>query len=283
MAITLTPEQIERYSRNILLKPVGGKGQRKLLEARVLIVGMGGLGSPIALYLAAVGIGKLGLVDFDSVEVSNLQRQVIHHNTDVGRPKVLSAADRIKNINPDIKVEPYGVKLDSSNIMDIISGYDIIVDGSDNFPTRYLVNDACHFTRKPLIHGSLFQFEGQATVFLPGKGCYRCLYPSPPPPGTIPTCQEAGILGVLPGIIGLIEATETVKLILGIGNSLAGQLMVFDAMEMEFTKVKLRRNPDCPVCGEHPTITTFINYGEFCGLKPALSAAGASAASSGTH
>lgn len=275
MALTLTPEQIDRYSRNILLKPVGGKGQRKLLESGVLIIGMGGLGSPIALYLAAVGIGKLGLVDFDSVEVSNLQRQVIHHNSDVGRPKVLSAADRIKSINPDVKVEPYKTKLDSSNVLDIMSGYDVIVDGSDNFSTRYLVNDACHFTKKPLIHGSLFQFEGQATVFLPGKGCYRCLYPSPPPPGTIPSCQEAGILGVLPGIIGLIEATEAIKLILGIGNSLAGQLLVFDALDMEFTKVKLRRNPDCPVCGNHPTITAFIDYGEFCGLRPAVP--------SGTH
>lgn len=270
MAISLTPEQIERYSRNILLKPVGGKGQRKLLESSVLIIGTGGLGSPIALYLAAIGIGKLGLVDFDSVEVSNLQRQVIHHNTDVGKPKVQSAAEKIRNINPDVHVETFRTKIDSSNVMDIISGYNIIVDGSDNFPTRYLINDACFFTKKPLVHGSLFQFEGQSTVFLPGKGCYRCLYPSPPPPGSIPNCQEAGILGVLPGIIGLIEATETVKLILDIGNSLAGQLLVFDALEMEFTKVKLRRNPECPVCGNNPTITTFIDYGDFCGLRPAL-------------
>lgn len=266
MAITLTEEQIERYSRHILLKQVGGKGQRKILESRVLLIGAGGLGSPAALYLAAAGVGKLGIVDFDKVDMSNLQRQPLHHTPDVGKLKVQSAAETIARLNPDVEVVPYTTKISSENVMDMISGYDVIVDGSDNFPTRYLINDACVFAKKPLVHGSIFLFEGQATVFMPGKGCYRCLYPTPPPPGAVPSCQEVGVLGVLPGVVGLIQATEALKLVLGVGTSLAGYLLVYDALDMEFHKVKLRRNPACPVCGDNPTVTSLIDYEQFCGV-----------------
>lgn len=266
MAVTLTEEQIERYSRHILLKQIGGKGQRKILESSVLLIGAGGLGSPIALYLAAAGVGTLGIVDFDNVDLSNLQRQPLHHTADVGKPKVASAAQTIAKLNHDVKVVPYTTRLSSENIMDIILNYDVIIDGSDNFPTRYLVNDACVFMRKPLVHGSIFLFEGQITDFMPGKGCYRCLYPTPPPPGAVPSCQEVGVLGVLPGVVGLIQATEALKIILGIGTTLGGYLLVYDALDMEFHKVKLRRNPACPVCGDNPTVTHLIDYEQFCGV-----------------
>lgn len=264
-----TEEQVKRYSRHIILPQVGGKGQRKLLEASVLLIGAGGLGSPAAVYLAAAGVGKLGIVDFDSVDLSNLHRQILHQNRDVGRPKVVSAAETVANINPDVEVVQHHLQLTAENTLDIVALYDIVVDGSDNFPTRYLVNDACVLAKKPNVHGSIFLFEGQASVFLPGKGCYRCLFPSPPPPGMVPSCQEAGVFGALPGVIGLIQAIETIKLILGVGQSLSGYLLAFDALEMEFRKMKLNRNPACPICGDSPTITELIDYEEFCGVPAA--------------
>lgn len=269
MSLGFTEEQIQRYSRHILLRQIGGKGQRKLLDSSVAVVGAGGLGSPAALYLAAAGVGKLGIVDFDTVDLSNLHRQPLHHNHDVGRPKTVSAAEAIADVNPDVKVIQHPVPLTSQNALEVIADYDVIVDGSDNFPTRYLINDACVLLKKPNVHGSIFLFEGQATVFLPETGCYRCLFPSPPPPGSVPTCQEAGVLGVLPGIIGLIQTTEAIKLLLGIGRSLAGYLLVYDALDMEFLKVKLHRNPSCPVCGDNPIITKLIDYQEFCGFPAA--------------
>ncbi|MBI5166842.1 MAG: molybdopterin-synthase adenylyltransferase MoeB [candidate division NC10 bacterium] len=265
-AIPFSEDQIRRYSRHIILPEVGGKGQRKLLSSGALIIGAGGLGSPAALYLAAAGVGRIGIVDFDVVDLSNLQRQILHHVRDVGRPKVTSAAETIADINPDVKVVPYQVQLSSENVKDILAGYDVIVNGCDNFPTRYLVNDACIFLNKPLVDGSIFRFEGQATVFIPGKGCYRCLFPSPPPPGLVPSCQEAGVLGVLCGVIGSIQGLEAVKILLGIGESLAGRLLFVDALTMEFRQVKVRRDPNCPVCGDHPTITDLIDYHEFCGI-----------------
>lgn len=246
---------------------VGVEGQEKILNASILLIGAGGLGSPLGLYLAATGIGRLGLVDFDTVDFSNLQRQVIHTTDDVGRPKVESAREKILKINPEAKVEIYKERLTVDNIMGIIQKYDLVIDGTDNFATRYLVNDACVFQKKPNIYGSIFRFEGQATVFYPGKGpCYRCLYPEPPPPGMVPSCAEGGVLGILPGIIGLIQATEAVKLIIGKGDSLVGRLILYSALEMKFKEVKLRRNPNCPVCGDHPTVTKLINYEEFCGI-----------------
>ncbi|MBI2858143.1 MAG: molybdopterin-synthase adenylyltransferase MoeB [Chloroflexi bacterium] len=265
----LTEEQVKRYSRHIILSQIGGKGQKKLLDSKVLLIGAGGLGAPTAMYLAAAGVGTLGLVDFDVVDLSNLQRQVVHHTHDIGRPKVTSAAETIGDMNPDVKVVQHQVALTSENALELMSGYDIVVDGCDNFATRYLVNDACVISKKPSVYGSIYRFEGMATVFLPGKGCYRCIYPSPPPPGSVPSCQEAGVLGVLPGIIGVIQATETVKLILGIGESLSGSLLVYDALDMEFRKLKLSRNPSCPVCGDHPTVTNLIDYNEFCGFPGA--------------
>ena len=268
-ALSFTEEQIKRYSRHIILSQVGGKGQRRLLEASVLLIGAGGLGSPAGIYLAAAGVGKLGIVDFDLVDLSNLHRQILHHNHDLGRAKVVSAAEAIADVNPDVGVVQHPVRLTPENVMDIIADYDIVVDGSDNFPTRYLVSDACVFGGKPNIHGSIFRFEGMATVFLPGRGCYRCLYPVPPQPGAVPSCQEAGVLGVLPGIIGLIQATEAIKLILDIGKSLNGRLLIFDALDMEFREVKSRRNANCPVCGDNPTITKLIDYEEFCGIRAA--------------
>jgi adenylyltransferase/sulfurtransferase len=268
-ATPFTEEQIRRYSRHIILSEVGGKGQRKLLEAKVLLIGAGGLGSPAALYLAAAGVGTLGIVDFDAVDLSNLQRQLLHHNHDLGRPKTVSAAETIADLNPDVKVIPHQVQLSSANIMDIIADYDIVVDGCDNFPTRYLVNDACVLAGKPNVHGSIYRFEGQTTVFLPGKGCYRCLYPAPPPPGMVPSCQEAGVLGVLPGIIGTIQAIETIKLILGLGEPLVGRLLLFDALAMEFREVRIRKDPACPICGDNPTIHQLIDYEDFCGITPA--------------
>jgi MoaD family protein len=268
-AIPFTEEQIKRYSRHIILPEVGGKGQRKLLNSSALLVGAGGLGCPAALYLAAAGVGRLGIVDFDHVDLSNLQRQILHHTRDVGRPKVLSAVDTIGNINPNVKVEPYQAQLSSENVKEIIAGYDVIVNGCDNFPTRYLLNDAAYFLRKPLVDGSIFRFEGQVTTFLPGRGCYRCLYPAPPPPGLVPSCAEAGVLGVLCGIIGSLQALEAIKFILGQGDLLVNRLLFFDALALEFRQVKIRRDPECPVCGDHPTITELIDYHEFCGVPHA--------------
>ncbi len=260
-------EQRIRYSRHILIPEVGEEGQWKLLDAKVLLVGAGGLGSPAALYLAAAGVGTLGIVDFDVVDLSNLQRQILHGVDDIGRPKVESAAETIASINPDVKVIPYREPLTSDNIMDIIEDYDIVVNGSDNFPTRYLVNDACVMAGKPLVDGSIFQFEGQVTVFKADEGpCYRCLFPTPPPPGEVPSCAEGGVLGVLPGIIGSLQAMETIKLILGIGEPLIGRLLLYDALAGQFHQVRLRKNSKCPVCGESPTITELIDYEEFCGV-----------------
>lgn len=270
----LSESDLQRYSRHILLPEVGEKGQQQLLKAKVLLVGAGGLGCPTALYLAAAGVGRLGLIDADVVDRSNLQRQVLFGESDVGRPKVEAARDRLLDLNPGIRVDTYHELLTSHNIMDIIAGYDIIVNGCDNFPTRYLVNDAAVLTGKPVVDGSIFRFEGQATVYRPGDGpCYRCLYPEPPPPGEVPSCAEGGVLGVLPGIIGVVQATEVVKLILGVGEPLVGRMLVYDAMDMQFRVLKLRRNAGCPVCGDQPTITELIDYQEFCGLPTAHSEA----------
>ena len=264
----LREDQIERYSRQIILPNVGGKGQEKLLNAKVLIIGAGGLGSPCALYLASAGIGKIGIVDSDDVELNNLQRQVLHSTKDVGRPKVESAKDRVNSINPEAEIIPYKIRLTSENILGIIKDYDIIVDGSDNFPTRYLVNDACVFSKKPLSHGGIFRFDGQAITIIPGEGaCYRCLFPEPPPPGLVPSCQEAGILGAVAGVIGTIQANEALKYILGIGELLTGRLLIFNALDSSFRQVKVPRDPKCLVCSEHPTITKLIDYEEFCRLR----------------
>jgi len=264
----LREDQIERYSRQIILPNIGGKGQEKLLNAKVLIIGAGGLGSPCALYLASAGIGKIGIVDSDAVELNNLQRQVLHSTKDVGRPKVESAKDRVNSINPEVEIIPYKMRLTSENILGIIKDYDIIVDGSDNFPTRYLVNDACVFSKKPLSHGGIFRFDGQAITILPGEGaCYRCLFPEPPPPGLVPSCQEAGILGAVAGVIGTIQANEALKYILGIGELLTGRLLIFNALDSSFRQVKVPRDPNCLVCSEHPTITKLIDYEEFCQLR----------------
>jgi molybdopterin/thiamine biosynthesis adenylyltransferase/molybdopterin converting factor small subunit len=260
-----TPEQAVRYSRHIILPEIGGVGQRKLLNAKVVLIGAGGLGSPTALYLAAAGVGTLGIVDFDSVDLSNLHRQIIHGHRNIGRPKVESAADTLRDVNPDVKVVAHTEALTSENAMEILGQYDIIVNGCDNFATRYLVNDAAYLLKKPLVDGSIFRFEGQATVFMPGKGCYRCLFPAPPPPGAVPSCAEAGVLGALPGMIGVVQATETVKLILGIGEPLVNRLMLYDALAMEFREVKIRRDPECPLCGDTPTIDALIDYEVFCG------------------
>ncbi|MDE3091217.1 MAG: molybdopterin-synthase adenylyltransferase MoeB [Chloroflexota bacterium] len=262
-----TNDQIYRYSRHIILPDVGGAGQKKLLGAKVLLVGAGGLGSPAAMYLAAAGVGTLGLVDFDRVDLSNLQRQLLHRTKDVGRLKLDSAAETLNALNPDVQVNKHPVVLTSENVTDVIRDYDIVVNGTDNFPTRYLVNDACVFAGKPLVDGSIFMFEGQATVYVAKRGpCYRCLFPTPPPPGEVPSCQTAGVLGVLPGIIGSIQAVEAIKLILGKGEPLIGRLLLFDAFAMEFREVKIEKNPRCPVCGEDPTITELIDYEQFCGV-----------------
>ena len=260
-------EQIRRYSRHIILPEVGGLGQTKLLEAKVLLVGAGGLGSPAAFYLAAAGIGTLGIIDADVVDVSNLQRQILHTSAAVGRPKTASAQETLGALNPDVDVVTYQELLTSSNILELIKEYDVVVDGCDNFPTRYLVNDACVMANIANVHGSIFRFEGQATVFKPYAGpCYRCLYPEPPPLGLVPSCQEGGVLGVLPGIIGTIQAIETIKLVLGIGTPLVGRLLLYDALKMHFREVKLRRDPACPLCGDHPTIHELIDYEQFCGV-----------------
>lgn len=264
-ARTLTLDQIRRYQRQIIMPEVGSVGQRKLQEAKVLLIGAGGLGSPTALYLAAAGVGTLGIVDFDVVDASNLHRQVLHGHKDLGRPKVESAADTLKDINPDLEVIGFQEAISSENALGIIEGLDIVVNGSDNFPTRYLVNDACVFLRKPLVDGAIFRFEGNVTVYLPGQGCYRCLYDQPPPPGAVPSCADAGVLGVLPGIIGSIQAVETIKLIIGQGRPLVNRLLLFDSLDMEFREVKIRRDPNCVVCGDEPTITGLIDYEAFCG------------------
>ena len=265
-----TQEQLTRYSRHFLLPEVGEEGQAKLLDARVLMVGAGGLGSPSAYYLAAAGVGTIGIIDHDVVDLSNLQRQILHTNDRIGEPKTESARKTLQGLNPDVNVIPIPERLTSENIMGIIEDYDIVVDGCDNFATRYLVNDACVMTGKPNVHGSIFQFEGQVTVFYPGKGpCYRCLYPEPPPPGMAPSCAEAGVLGVLPGLIGTIQAVETIKLILGKGDSLVGRLLHFNTLTMEINTLRLREDPDCPMCGETPTIHELIDYEEFCNLQGA--------------
>jgi len=263
-----TPEQINRYSRHFLLPEVGEEGQAKLLDAKVLLIGAGGLGSPTAFYLAAAGVGTIGIVDHDTVDLSNLQRQILHTAERVGMPKVESARETLQALNPDVHVIGYQERLSSDNVMRLFADYDVIVDGCDNFPTRYLVNDACVMLGKPNVHGSIFQFEGQAAVFYPGKGpCYRCLFPEPPPPGAAPSCAEAGVLGVLPGLVGCVQALETIKLILGVGKPLIGRMVYFDTLSMELRIHKLRKDPDCPVCGTHPTVTKLIDYEEFCGLR----------------
>jgi len=269
----LSNDEISRYSRHLIMPEVALDGQKKLKAAKVLTVGTGGLGSPLALYLAAAGVGTLGIVDFDVVDESNLQRQILHGTSDVGRPKVESARDRIEDINPNVNVVVHEEALTSENALDIFADYDVIVDGTDNFPTRYLVNDACVLLGKPNVYGSIFRFEGQASVFWAEEGpCYRCLYPEPPPPGLVPSCAEGGVLGILPGAIGTIQATETVKLILGIGEPLIGRLMLYDALGMSFREMKLRKDPNCPVCGENPTVTELIDYQEFCGIPQAAAA-----------
>jgi adenylyltransferase/sulfurtransferase len=269
----LTRDDLSRYSRHLILPEVGVEGQRKLKAARVLCVGTGGLGSPLALYLAAAGVGTLGLVDFDVVDASNLQRQIIHSTADIGRKKLDSAEEKLKALNPALNVVKHDTLLSSANALDILKDYDVVADGTDNFPTRYLVNDACVLLGKPNAYGSIFRFEGQASVFATKDGpCYRCLYPEPPPPGLVPSCAEGGVLGILPGLIGVIQASEAIKLILGIGEPLIGRLLLVDALKMRFRELKLRKNPECPVCGTHPTVTHLIDYQQFCGLEAASEA-----------
>jgi adenylyltransferase/sulfurtransferase len=264
----LSNEEVARYSRHLIMPEVGMTGQRKLKAASVLMIGTGGLGAPLGMYLAAAGVGRLGLVDFDVVDASNLQRQIIHGTKDVGRPKIASARDRIEDINPHVEIETHETRLTSSNALNLFVNYDIIVDGTDNFPTRYLVNDACVLTGKPNVYGSIFRFEGQASVFWAERGpCYRCLYPDPPPPGLVPSCAEGGVLGVLPGIIGAIQANETIKIILGAPDIMVNRLLLFDAWRMRFRELKLRKNPECPICGDNPTIKELIDYEEFCGIN----------------
>ena len=275
----LSNEEVARYSRHLIMPEVGMDGQLKLKAASVLCIGAGGLGSPVAMYLAAAGVGRLGIVDFDVVDYSNLQRQVIHGTPDVGRPKLESARDTLNAINPQVHIELHEVALSSANALDVLRGYDVIVDGTDNFPTRYLVNDACVILGIPNAYGSIFRFEGQASVFAAKDGpCYRCLYPEPPPPGLVPSCAEGGVLGILPGVVGTIQATEAVKLIMGVGEPLVGRFLVYDALRMRFRELKLRKDPDCPVCGDHPTVTELIDYEQFCGITPAAPAPEAAAA-----
>ncbi len=266
---SLTNDEIARYSRHLIMPEVGMEGQRRLKAARVLMIGTGGLGAPTGMYLAAAGVGTLGIVDFDVVDASNLQRQIVHGTKDVGRPKIESARDRLSDINPNVKIEAYETRLTSENALELFREYDMVVDGTDNFPTRYLVNDACVLTGKPNVYGSIFRFEGQASVFWAARGaCYRCLYPEPPPPGLVPSCAEGGVLGVLPGIVGAIQANEAIKLILGGGEPLINRLLLFDAWKLRFRELKLRKDPACPVCGESPTVRELIDYEEFCGLRP---------------
>ena len=283
----LNNEEIKRYSRHLIMPEMGLDGQRRLKGGSVLCVGAGGLGSPAAMYLAAAGVGHIGVVDFDVVDDSNLQRQIIHGTKDVGRSKLASAKDRLADINPHIQVDTYEEALSSENALRLFAPYDIILDGTDNFPTRYLTNDACVLLGKPNAYGSIFRFEGQASVFSTKNGpCYRCLYPEPPPPGLVPSCAEGGVLGVLPGVIGVIQATEAIKLITGIGEPLIGRFLIYDALRMKFRELKLRKDPECPVCGTHPTVTKLIDYEEFCGLRPAVTdedLAKATASSSATE
>lgn len=268
--VTLSNEEIARYSRHLIMPEVGMAGQRRLKQGSVLLIGTGGLGSPLALYLAAAGVGHIGLVDFDVVDASNLQRQIVHGTSTVGVAKTESAKWRLQDLNPYIEITTYETQITSQNALDLMRPYDVIVDGTDNFPTRYLTNDACVLLGKPNVYGSIFRFEGQATVFSARDGgpCYRCLYPEPPPPGLVPSCAEGGVLGVLPGVIGTIQATEVIKLLTGIGEPLIGRLLLYDALSMRFRELKLRRNPSCPVCGDHPTITELIDYEQFCGIAP---------------
>ncbi len=276
---TLSHEEIQRYSRHLIMPEVGMQGQKKLKAASVLLIGTGGLGSPLGLYLASAGVGRIGLVDFDLVDFTNLQRQVLYTTQDVGRPKLQVAQERLSAINPYITIETHEVRLSSDNAMEILSGYDVIVDGTDNFPTRYLVNDACVLLGKPNVYGSIFRFEGQASVFDASRGpCYRCLYPEPPPPGLVPSCAEGGVLGILPGIVGTIQATETIKLIIGNGEPLIGRLLLFNALKMRFRELKLRKSPTCPICGPNRTITQLIDYEEFCGLRRGQEAGAAASA-----
>lgn len=264
---TLTAQEVKRYSRHLILPDVGMEGQKKLKDSSVLIIGAGGLGSPVAMYLAAAGIGRIGLVDYDVVDESNLQRQIIHGTKDVGRAKLDSAKETILDINPFVQVETYQVPFTSANALEIVQKYDIVLDGTDNFPTRYLVNDACVMAGKPNVYGSIFRFEGQVSVFATKNGpCYRCLYPDPPPPGLVPSCAEGGVLGVLPGTIGALQATEGIKMLLGIGQPLIGRLLIYDALALDFTELKVRKNPNCPVCGSNPTVTELIDYEQFCGM-----------------
>ena len=269
----LTNEEIKRYSRHLIMPEVGVDGQRRLKAGSVLCVGAGGLGSPAAMYLAAAGVGRIGIVDFDVVDYSNLQRQIIHGTSSIGKTKLQSAKERLADINPHIQIDTYETALSSENALELFAPYDVILDGTDNFPTRYLTNDACVLLGKPNAYGSIFRFEGQASVFAAKDGpCYRCLYPEPPPPGLVPSCAEGGVLGVLPGVIGVIQATETIKLITGIGEPLIGRFMIYDALRMKFRELKLRKDPDCPVCGKNPTVTKLIDYEEFCGLRPSVEA-----------
>jgi molybdopterin/thiamine biosynthesis adenylyltransferase/rhodanese-related sulfurtransferase/molybdopterin converting factor small subunit len=275
-ASELNNDEVRRYSRHLIMPEVGVEGQRKLKQARVLCIGAGGLGSPASLYLAAAGVGTLGLVDFDTVDFSNLQRQVLFSTDDVGRPKIKAATDRLRGLNPNIRVVGHETALNSNNALDLFRDYDIIVDGTDNFPTRYLTNDACVLLNKPNVYGSIFRFDGQVSIFATKNGpCYRCLYPEPPPPGLVPSCAEGGVLGVLPGVVGTIQATEAIKLIIGAGDPLIGRLLLFDALQMKFRTLKLQRDPNCPVCGDHPTVTKLIDYEQFCGITPAVKAADA--------
>jgi adenylyltransferase/sulfurtransferase len=277
-SVELSQAEVARYSRHLIMPEVGLQGQKRLKVASVLLVGAGGLGSPLGLYLAAAGVGRIGIVDYDVVDFSNLQRQVLHGTPDVGRPKLLSARDRLRAINPEVHLDLFDTRLTSANALSILAPYDVVIDGTDNFPTRYLVNDACVLLDKPNVYGSIFRFDGQASVFYPGRGpCYRCLYPEPPPPGEVPSCAEGGVLGILPGLIGCIQATEAVKLILGIGSPLVGRLLLYDALQMSFREFKVRRNPRCPVCGEKPTITRLIDYEQFCGVRGQETSAAAGA------
>lgn len=271
----MTPDEVMRYSRHIIMAQVGPQGQRKLRDAKVLVVGAGGLGGPVALYLALAGVGTIGIVEFDTVDLSNLQRQVLHQTPDVGKPKLQSAKEKLAAHNPHVKVAGHNMPITSDNAMEIIGQYDIVVNGADNFATRYLVNDACYLAGKTLVDGAILLFDGQATVYEPGKGCYRCLYPDPPPPGLVPSCAEAGVLGAITGIVGSIQATEVFKKILGVGNPLTNRLLLVDALTMEFRTMKLRRDPKCPLCGDHPTVKELIDYDQFCGTAPLVAPAAA--------
>jgi adenylyltransferase/sulfurtransferase len=281
-SVNLSRQEVARYSRHLIMPEVGMDGQKRLKASSVLLIGAGGLGSPLGLYLAAAGVGRIGLVDFDVVDFSNLQRQVLHGTQDVGRSKLLSARDRIRAINPEVQLDLYDTRLTSANALSIFAPYDVIIDGTDNFPTRYLVNDACVLLKKPNVYGSIFRFDGQASVFWPPHGpCYRCLYPEPPPPGEVPSCAEGGVLGILPGLVGCIQATEAVKLILGKGRPLVGRLLLYDALEMRFQEFRVRRNPKCPACGDRPTVTQLIDYEQFCGIRGEEAPAPASAGGAG--